>query len=88
MAGESPDSDLPLVYDMSAGCQVFWEAEYPRALGHTDRLKTVYDPDRHGGIVALVNHDPLVFSQHWAGSLAEWIIGHPDRFPPNVNLSK
>ncbi len=79
VARESPESDLPLVYDMSAGCQYFWEADYRRALGHTDRLKTVYDPARHAGIVALTNHDPLCFSQHWAGSLADWITGFPDR---------
>ncbi|MGR3717887.1 MAG: ATP-binding protein, partial [Thermohalobaculum sp.] len=79
VAGENEESDLPLVNDMSAGCQYFWEADYQRALGHTDRLKTIYDPNRHAGIVALTNHDPLCFSQHWAGSLADWITGYPDR---------
>jgi predicted ATPase len=79
VAGEKPDSDLPLVYDMSAGCQYFWEADYPRAVGHTDHLKTLYDPKLHSRITALTNHDPLVFSQHWAGSLTEWITGYPDR---------
>jgi class 3 adenylate cyclase/predicted ATPase len=78
VARENEESDLPLVYDMSAGCQYFWEADYPRALGHTDRLKSIYDPKRHARIVGLINHDPLSFSQHWAGSLADWIIGYPD----------
>jgi predicted ATPase len=64
---------------MSAGCQYFWEADYPRAVGHTDHLKTLYDPKLHSRITALTNHDPLVFSQHWAGSLTEWITGYPDR---------
>ena len=79
VAGENEDSDLPLIYDMSAGCQVFWEADYRRALGHTDRLKSIYDLNKHARVVTLVNHDPLVFSQHWAGSLTEWITGYPDR---------
>jgi hypothetical protein len=64
---------------MSVGCQYFWEADYTRAIGHTDHLKTIYNAERHSRITALTNHDPLVFSQHWAGSLAEWIRGYPDR---------
>jgi class 3 adenylate cyclase/predicted ATPase len=79
VACENPGSDLPLVYDMSAGCQYFWEADYPRALGFTRHLKTIYDPEKHAGIVALTNHDPLVFALHWAGSFADWITGYPDR---------
>jgi len=78
-ASQFEHSDLPLVYDMSAGCQYFWEAEYQRALWHTDRLRSVYDPTKHARITAFTNHDPLVFSQHWAGSLAEWIAGRPER---------
>ena len=79
VANENRESDLPVIYDMSAGCQYFWEADYPRAIAHTDHLKTTYDPGRHAGIVGLTNHDPLVFAQHWAGSLADWIRGYPDR---------
>jgi predicted ATPase len=79
MAQANQTSDLPLVYDMSAGCQYFWEADYTRALGHTDHLKTIYDEEQHSRITSLTNHDPLVFSQHWAGSLADWIRGYPDR---------
>jgi class 3 adenylate cyclase/predicted ATPase len=79
VAAENADSDLPLIYDMSAGCQYFWEADYPRSLGHTDRLREVYDFDRHSRITSLTNHDPLVFSQHWAGSFADWIAGRPER---------
>ena len=70
-------SDLPLIFDMSAGCQYFWEADYKSALGHTDHLKSIYDPKVHRQIATLVNHDPLCFSQHWAGSLADWISGYP-----------
>jgi predicted ATPase len=79
VAQEWPQSDLPLVFDMSAGCQYFWEADYDRALRHTDRLKSAYDTDRHARITELTNHDPLVFSQQWAGSLADWIAGRPER---------
>jgi predicted ATPase len=79
VAEENSETDLPVVYDMSAGCQYFWEAEYEHALGHTDHLRKIYVPERHARITSLTNHDPLVFSQHWAGSLAEWIRGYPDR---------
>ncbi len=76
---DSQTSDLSIIYDMSAGCQYFWEADYTRAIGHTDHLKTIYAVERHSTITSLTNHDPLVFSQHWAGSLADWIRGYPDR---------
>ncbi|MCP4327854.1 MAG: AAA family ATPase [Alphaproteobacteria bacterium] len=79
VAGENSETDLPVVYDMSAGCQYFWEADYEHAVVHTDHLKEIYVPERHARIASLTNHDPLVFSQHWAGSLAEWIRGYPDR---------
>lgn len=78
-ARENAGSDLSVVFDMSAGCQRFWEADYPGALEHTDRLRAVYDRGRHARITALTNHDPLVFAQHWAGSLADWIAGRPER---------
>jgi predicted ATPase len=64
---------------MSSGCQHFWEADYAAAVGHTDNLRTIYAPARVARLVALTNHDPLVFAQHWAGSLAEWIRGYSGR---------
>ncbi|MDX1710610.1 MAG: hypothetical protein R3316_05685, partial [Rhodovibrionaceae bacterium] len=79
VARERPESDLPVVYDMSAGCQYFWEADYERAIGHTERLRGIYERNRHARLAQLTNHDPLVFSQHWAGSLADWIRGYPER---------
>lgn len=79
VARENAESELPAVFEMSAGCQYFWEADYARALEHTDHLKSIYDPERHTRITSLTNHDPLVFAQHWAGSLADWIVGNPDR---------
>jgi len=79
VAQDNPKSNLPLINDMSVGCQYLWEAKYRQALEHTDHLRTIYDPQRHADIAATINHDPLVFAQHWAGSLAAWIIGHPDR---------
>ncbi len=79
VAREAPDSDLPAVHDMSAGCQYFWEADHARAIRHTDHLRSIYQPERHARLTALTNHDPLVFAQHWAGSLADWIRGYPER---------
>jgi len=78
-ADRSEDSELSVVRDMSAGCQYFWQAEYERAWSYTARIRSTYDECRHGSITAYTNHDPLCFSLHWAGSLLQWIIGHPDR---------
>lgn len=79
VARENANSELPAVYEMSAGCQCFWEADHARAIAHTDHLREIYEPSRHARLTALTNHDPLVFAQHWAGSLADWIRGYPER---------
>ena len=79
VAKANSTSNLPVIFDMSAGCQYFWEADYVRAVGHTDHLKRIYNREKHAAITAMTNHDPMVFSQHWAGSLADWISGRPDR---------
>ena len=76
---DSKNPDLPVIYAMSAGCQHFWEAEYPQAIAHTDKVKEIYAPALHARIAVVTNHDPLVFAQHWAGSLAEWVRGYPER---------
>lgn len=77
-AATDETGNLPVVRDMSAGCQYFWQAEYDRALGYTERLERSYVPERHGGIAMFTNHDPLCFALHWAGALLDWIAGRPD----------
>lgn len=72
------EGSLPIVRDMSAGCQYFWQAEYERALAYTIRLEQTYSPVSHGAIVHFTNHDPLCFALHWAGALLDWITGRPD----------
>jgi predicted ATPase len=76
---EAESPELSVVRDMTAGCQYFWVADYDRAAGFTDHIRANYDAAQHGRIVAYTNHDPLVFSLHWAGSFVDWIVGYPDR---------
>ena len=77
--GETDESELSAVRDMSSGCQYFWQAEYDRAASYTDHIRSTYDEEKHARIVDFTNHDPLVFSLHWAGSFLDWIIGYPER---------
>lgn len=77
-AQQDDNGVLPIVRDMSAGCQYFWQAEYKKALTYTKRLEKTYSPDFHGGIALFTNHDPLCFALHWAGALLDWITGRPD----------
>jgi class 3 adenylate cyclase len=77
--GDRNDPELSAVWDMSAGCQHFWLAEYDKAGRCTDHIRTTYDGRQHAAIVRYANHDPLCFSLHWAGTFREWIIGYPDR---------
>ena len=79
IADDIDDAELSAVRDMSAGCQYFWQAAYDRARRYTTHIRDTYDEPRHAHIVSYANHDPLVFSLHWAGGLLEWITGYPDR---------
>jgi hypothetical protein len=79
IADDIDDAELSAVRDMSAGCQYFWQAAYHRARRYTTHIRDTYDEPRHAHIVSYANHDPLVFSLHWAGGLLEWITGYPDR---------
>lgn len=78
LSEDAPGSDLEIVNHMSVGCQHFWEGDHDRALYHTDQLSASYEQSHHSRITLLTNHDPFVFAQHWAGSLADWIAGRPD----------
>ena len=79
IADEIEDTELSAVCDMTAGCQYFWQAEYQRSKSYTTHIRDTYDVRAHAHIVSYANHDPLVFSLHWAGALLEWITGYPDR---------
>ncbi len=79
IADEVEDAELSAVRDMTAGCQYFWQAEYERARGYTTHIRNTYDEQANAHIVTYCNHDPLVFSLHWAGALLEWITGYPNR---------
>ena len=70
--------ELQAVRDMTRGCQHFWQAEYPKAIGFTDHIRRDYDEAANAAVVGYTNHDPLCFSLHWAGTLVEWITGRPD----------
>ena len=79
IADKIEDAELSAVRDMTAGCQYFWQAEHHRARRYTTHIRKTYDQRHLAHIVTYTNHDPLVFSLHWAGGLLEWIIGYPDR---------
>ena len=87
LADSTGDDQLSVVRGMSGGCQYFWIADYECASRYTAHVRTTYDEARHGGFAAYLNHDPLVFSLHWAGSLLEWITGHPERAREQVEES-
>jgi predicted ATPase len=53
-------------------------AEYPLALEHCEKIRTLYDPARHGSHALLLGHDPLVRGRCFlAWSL--WGLGYPDQ---------
>src|SRR5262249_39937282 len=60
------------------GSTLSYLAEYPLALEHCEKIRTLYDETRHGSHALLLGHDPLVRGRCFmAWSL--WGLGYPDR---------
>jgi len=76
---ESGDTGLEVLFHMSISDQYFWRADYARSLYHTDEVRRLYRREEHAKLTTLTNHDALCHAQNFAGSLCEWIIGHPER---------
>jgi class 3 adenylate cyclase/tetratricopeptide (TPR) repeat protein len=74
----SNDPDLEICGHRAAMASLFWMGDLLGARRHGDRIRELYDADRHRNIAALTNSDPLTAEGYYRGQI-EWMLGYPDR---------
>ena len=78
IAKASGDPDL-LITGHNFSCTFYlWIGNLTKALEHGDKVLALYDSERHGHLVDILNHD-LKTGVGTNASVATWMLGHPDR---------
>ncbi len=73
-----PISSLAITgHSMGSGLY-FMKGDNALARYHGDRAIAEYDPDRHGSVVSVINHDPRIFALLWESHFL-WALGYPDQ---------
>ncbi|HKQ24697.1 MAG TPA: AAA family ATPase [Burkholderiales bacterium] len=78
IAKATGDSDLLITGHTLVCACYFWMGELIKALEHGDKVLALYDRERHGHLVDILNHDPKTLVGVFA-TLPTWMLGHPDR---------
>lgn len=77
-AASANDSDLEIVGHRAAAASYFWLGDLLSARKHGDRIRSMYDPQRHWSIASLTNTDPLTGDGIYRGQYI-WMLGYPDQ---------
>ncbi len=78
IASATGDPNLLIVgHALSCTCY-FWMGQLIKCLEHADKVLDLYDVERHGHLVDVLNHDPKTVVSAYA-SLSTWMLGYPDR---------
>jgi tetratricopeptide (TPR) repeat protein len=78
VAGDTRDEDLEICGHRSAMTSHFWMGDLRASQEHGDRLKELYDPERHAHIARLTNNDPLTADGSYRAQYL-WMLGYPDQ---------
>jgi len=71
-------ADLLIVGNMAACAGSFWMGKLVKARDHAHTVLALYDGERHGHLVDVLNHDPKTQAGTFL-TLAYWMLGYPDR---------
>jgi predicted ATPase len=77
-AKATEDSDLLIMGHATACVHYFWVGGLIKSLEHRDKVLGLYEGEKHGHLVNILNHDPKTQVGFYA-SLATWMLGYPDR---------
>lgn len=72
------DPDLLVAGHMIASCYYFFVGRPTEVLEHAAQVEALYDGDKHGHLVELLNIDPKTMVGCYA-AICTWILGYPDR---------
>jgi tetratricopeptide (TPR) repeat protein len=78
IAKATGDPDLLIAGHALASACYFWMGKLIKALEHRDKMLALYDGERHGHLVDMLNHDPKTGVGTLA-SISTWMLGYPDR---------
>jgi class 3 adenylate cyclase/tetratricopeptide (TPR) repeat protein len=78
IAEATGDGDLLITGHASACDCRFFMGDFGKAVEHTDKVLDLYNPEAHGHLADILNHDPKTFVGVF-GSYSIWILGYPDR---------
>ncbi|MFN4142402.1 AAA family ATPase [Aestuariivirga sp.] len=74
----SGDGDLSVVAHRALSGSFYWQGKLVLARHHGDRLKSIYDPEKHWHVVQQTNTDPLTGEAIYRGQYL-WMLGYPDQ---------
>ena len=78
IARATGDADL-LIAGHTLACACYcWSGEFTKAVEHADKVRDLYDDEKHRHLADILNHDPKTRAGIF-GSICTWILGYPDR---------
>ena len=72
------DPDLLITGHAATSSCYFWMGELIKALDHADKVRALYDGEKHRHLADIMNHDPKT-SVGAFSSIVTWMLGYPDR---------
>jgi predicted ATPase len=72
------DADLLVTGHVLACAYYFFKGRPNEAIEHGDKVRALYDDEKHRHLVHLLNHDPRTAAGMWS-SISWWMLGYPDR---------
>jgi serine/threonine protein kinase/predicted ATPase len=76
LAHSVQDSALVLEAHLQFGSTLVYLSDYPRALGHCERVRILFDPAQHAHHSFVYGHDPLAIGRCFA-AWSLWALGYP-----------
>lgn len=77
-ASASGDPDMLVAGNMIATCYQFFVGNPTEVLKHAAKVEALYDEEKHGHLVELLNIDPKTMAGCYA-AICTWILGYPER---------
>jgi predicted ATPase len=78
MAESQQDETMSILAHFALGNTHFLLGHLEKSVDHFSRVEETYEPAAHGSLATRYGQDPAVTALSWK-SIAEWLLGYPDR---------
>ena len=75
---DNGDDGLEIVGHRTASACHYWRGDFAAALRSGNRVRELYDPERHWGLALVTNNDPFTGEGIYRPQYL-WMMGHPDQ---------